>query len=154
MSLVGRPPTPPALDALRGHPGKRRAKQLPEPTVTADLTPPAELTGRARELWARDAPTLLIFKPAHRPLFARRCRLVAAAEAYFAEAEAAIAAGRARVSPAYWAALKGFDKAGAIEARFAMSPVDEARLHHVERADDGDHDNPLEALRQKHRRPA
>ena len=50
--MPGPPPEHPHLRLLKGNPGKRPARQPPEPARTEQCPePPEHLTGHAREAW-------------------------------------------------------------------------------------------------------
>ena len=57
--MSGPPPEHPKLRLLRGNPGKRPARSLPEPTCSEQCPePPAHLQGYAKEAWLELAPEL------------------------------------------------------------------------------------------------
>ena len=57
--MPGPPPEHPHLRLLKGNPGKRPARSLPEPTRTEQCPePPEHLQGYAKEAWLELAPEL------------------------------------------------------------------------------------------------
>ena len=57
--MRGRKPVPNHLKLIRGNPGKRRARQPPEPACSdVPPPPPAHLRGHAAEAWRELAPEL------------------------------------------------------------------------------------------------
>lgn len=76
----GRPPTPDAIKASTGNPGKRRGKSTAEPDMLADLTPPSWITPVAQEIWREEAPKYrkaLLLTVLDVPAFATLCQSLA-----------------------------------------------------------------------------
>jgi|FLYL01.1.fsa_nt_gi P27 family predicted phage terminase small subunit len=136
----GPAPTPTGLKLLRGNPGKRPLNTREPAVAPGSVEPPAELQGRARELWAELAPALRAagcLAVIDRHALATACRLQALGDHYAAVAEAQ-ARGRARrPGPALWAAVKCWQQALAIWARFGVTPSERSRVQVQEAAGTG-----------------
>ena len=136
--MPGPSPEHPHLTLLKGNPGKRRARVLPEPARTEQcLEPPEHLTGYAREAWLRLAPelhrlnllTVLDVGP-----FSAYCW----AYAHWQEAEEALqrsgeltiktAEGHPRVNPLVRIASQAMADMQRIGAQFGLSPNARLRL--------------------------
>ena len=164
--MPGPPPTPSALNALRGWPGKRGKKPAEPKPAAATLEPPVELTAPARAIWDRHVPELLrlhLLTLLDTTTFATACRLQALGDLYAGDAERVTTRpiprrGGRRVPHATSTAIKCWEKAAAIFARFGMTPSDRTRVQApepdapVHLVPDG-HRNPLEALRARRHEP-
>jgi phage terminase small subunit len=148
--MPGTPPQPTSLKILRGNPGRRPLNMdEPKPNL-ANGAAPAFLPEEARAVWDRIAPELVAtdrLAIEDQDLLAAGCWLLAKARKYAAWVDREETLG---VSPFLGAAIKCFDRAVMILARFGVTPSERSKIHVGHDA----HRDPVEAYRAKpSRRP-
>jgi P27 family predicted phage terminase small subunit len=146
--MSGPPPQPTSLKMLRGNPGQRRLNlSEPKPNL-AKGDCPAILTGEARAIWDRIAPELVAtdrLAVEDQELLGPACWLLAKGWQYAAVEDLWPESGRKKASQALWAAVKCFDRAAMLLARFGLTPAERSRLHVRNHADR----DPVEEFRAK-----
>jgi P27 family predicted phage terminase small subunit len=149
--MPGPPPQPTSLKILRGNPSQHRLNMdEPKPNMAKGDCPDV-LTGEARAIWERLAPELVAtgrLAIEDQELLAPACWLLAKGWQYAAAVDARPIAHRG--SHSLTSAVKCFDRAAFLLARFGLTPAERSRLHVRHDADR----DPVDAYRAKpSRRP-
>lgn len=122
--MPGPPPTPTALKALRGNPGKRALNKREPKARRCAGDPPVDLMPEARAVWDRLAPKCIAMGTlldVDADEFAKACRLEAAGNAKMTEWETSGEGGM-------HAAMKLWRQSSSIFARYGIGASDRSRI--------------------------